>query len=831
MRSKTLQNSFLNGVLDPRAFGRVDTEAYNNALSKGENVIVHHLGGVFRRPGLKYHSELGGLLTLQTPTSVTTPNGGTGANGYDDNLTTKVTTTGNVSTTDPYVVIRYDLGSAKSIQHADVHEIVATGSTSAEFRIQYSTDDIAWSDFGSAFPKVDTTERTYRRSNIVSNEFSSVSARYWRVAKVGGTDMGANTITISEFNLWVEGAASAVRLVTFEVSTATRYCIALTDRSGALYNAGTLVESFPLPYASADLADVDVAVGADAMFFVHEDYPVRYLLNEFAGSDFQIAEYPILAQPQVDFNDASSPTPVSEVQVITFNVNWQQGDDYHIELEAARTGIVAYGGDADADERDSTAENMRRELQKLFTVPGYTGISVARTNTREYTVTFAGESAKAYNTLMTITPITTSASSAAATVARSASGTSRSEDVWSATRGYPRTVAFFGGRLYFGGSKSKLQSLFGSTVGDLQTFQFEEQLDSDPIFVTLDSQQLNAITALNANRTLEIFTSGSEWRYVKPQGDPITPSDKPIPQTQYGTARIRPVNIDGASIFIQRQLKSVRDFRFDFEEDAYNSLGLSSLAPHLINGVVDVSAWQGSSTDEINLVFVVNADGTVAVLNIRREAEVRAWTKWSTSGSFKAVTNTAEETYFAVQRTINGTAKNFLEQTDFDYYVDAGVNVVGGVSNNALHLSGETCRVRLQSEHLVLGSQTGPTITPTESGYEAANIQVGLNFNPTVSPMPLVTSDRVGVNFMNKRRIVKSRVKVKDTLGLLVDGQELPDRFYDIDSFDSSLTPFTGNHTLEDTSNWDERDDKLVTFTQTDPLPMNILAIVVDMES
>ena len=131
----------------------------------------------------------------------------------------------------------------------------------------------------------------------------------------------------------------------------------------------------------------------------------------------------------------------------------------------------------------------------------------------------------------------------------------------------------------------------------------------------------------------------------------------------------------------------------------------------------------------------------------------------------------------------------------------------------------------------MLTDQTGGTVTPSETEFASSSIQVGLNFDPTVTPMPLDTLTPAGSNFMDKRRVVKARVKVRNTLGLLVNGRPLADRFADIDDFDTAKTPFTGNITIEETSNWDERDEKTITFTQIDPLPMELLAIVVDMES
>jgi len=116
-----------------------------------------------------------------------------------------------------------------------------------------------------------------------------------------------------------------------------------------------------------------------------------------------------------------------------------------------------------------------------------------------------------------------------------------------------------------------------------------------------------------------------------------------------------------------------------------------------------------------------------------------------------------------------------------------------------------------------------------EGAFE--EIEVGLNFNPEVTPMPLNTMTPMGANFMEKRRIVDVKAKVRNTLGLLVNGRALPDRYFDVDDFDAPATPYTGVHSLEETTNWDENEEKLVVFTQVDPLPMELLGIQVTMES
>jgi hypothetical protein len=821
MRQNIIQSSFLSGVLSPEAAARVETDAYNQGLLVGVNVVPRPLGGLRRRPGLRFVDTLPNVLTRITGQTITAPRGGTGASANDGSTTTLLTTTTDVSTLDPFVVVHYDLGASTAVNFADVVGLSATGGTSTQFRIQYSVDDVVWIDLGAALQMVDTTERSYRRGTL-----TAVSARYWRVAKVGGTDMGAVDTSLREFNLWQNSSTvSAVRLFAFEVTTETRYLVALTDRSMTVFFEDGVTTRLPSPYSSADLAEVDGAQNQDSLVLVHEDYQPRFVYPELSTIYFDPISFTSL--PQHDFDDTSSPTPTSCVQTITLAGTWEVGATLQIDIEGARTAAIAYGGDATADQQAATAANIAREVQKLYTVPGSTGVTCARTGALTYTVTFADASAKDYE-LMTVIGLAGGVGTASA--ALTTPGVARTEDVFSTTRGWPRTVTFFEGRMYFGGSRSLPQSLFGSRVNQILDYEITEALDDDAIFTTLNGQQLNAVQGLYSGRSLQVFTSGGEFRYAKQQGSPVTPTDAPTNQTQYGAAKIRPVAIDGATIYVQRTKKAIRDFRYDYEEDAFNSLGISALAPHLINDVVDLASWKGSSTDEINLVFVVNGDGTLAVYNSRREANVSAWVSWTTEGEFLAGAGLLESVYFAVRRTIDGTEKTFLEVTDPDHYTDCSVAATLSADTTMTgltHLNGETLRVRADGFILTDAEASGGAITLSRASDE---VEAGLGFNPTITPMPLNMMMQNGANVMRKRRVVKIRVKVLETLGLLVNGRPLPDLNFDIDNFDEAATSFTGVKTIEESTNWDETQDKTITFTQVDPLPMTILGIDIAME-
>jgi hypothetical protein len=832
MKSHTVQLNFLSGVLSPEAKGRTDTDAYSNGLLRGVNVEPVHLGGIRRRRGTRFRAVVPNQITrISSDITPTAPNGGTAANANDNNEASFLVTSGTVGTTDPYVVVHYDLGSAKTVLFADAINISSTSGSSTHFCIQYSTDDSNWTTLGSEFEAIDTSARNYRKKG-------PVTARYWRVAKIGGTNMGAAQISLASFDLWFDsGVISEGRLISFEVATTEQYQVVLTDHCASVYRDGVFADYQPMPFESEDLADVDAASDAETMILVHEDYAPRFLIRE-SPTNFQQFLVQFEKVQQVDYGDSLSPTPTSDVQAITFSSGYAAGDTFQISISGDKSASCVYAGD-----NDETAANIAEAVQAMWIVNGFSGVTCQRTSTRLFTVTLAGASADAYDTAAVITL----SSQGTATVSHSITGVARREPVWSATRGWPRTVEFFQGRLYFGGTKSKQQSLIGSQVNNILNLDVGEGLDDDAIFTTLNGRLLNAIQGLFAGRSLQMFASGGEFRYAKEQGEAIVPSDAPVNQTQYGSAKVRPVSIDGSTLYVQRNRKSIRDFRFDYTQNAYDSLGVSALAPHLIYDVRDMAAWNGSAIDEINFVLVVNGvnpvttasdgydpfpDGTIAVFNSRKEAQIKAWTIWTTPGEFKAVATVFQDMYFLVERNLVGVRTLCFEQGDPECYMDSAIRVTNSPASTTVtgleHLDGVECRVR--ADGFVLQNVV-PSNGSVTLEMPASNIEVGMGWSPEVTPMPLQSVSPLGTSLMRKKRIVDVRAKVRNTLGLLVNGRPIADRAFNVDRFNEAAVPYSGVFSLEESTNWDETEDKVVTFSQEDPLPFELLAVDVQMET
>ena len=96
-------------------------------------------------------------------------------------------------------------------------------------------------------------------------------------------------------------------------------------------------------------------------------------------------------------------------------------------------------------------------------------------------------------------------------------------------------------------------------------------LDDESVEATINTNQLNAIVNLFAGSDLRIFTTGGEFVVIQSEDTPITPANFLIrPQTRLGTKPGVPIeDLNGASVFVQRQGKSLNAFQYGDSESSY----------------------------------------------------------------------------------------------------------------------------------------------------------------------------------------------------------------------------------------------------------------------
>ena len=399
-------------------------------------------------------------------------------------------------------------------------------------------------------------------------------------------------------------------------------------------------------------------------------------------------------------------------------------------------------------------------------------------------------------------------------------------NVWSNAAGWPKSATFYQARLWFGGSTKRPQTLWGSKTNDFFNFDDGTSLDDEGIDLTLDTDQVNAITSVYAGRHLQIFTTGGEFSI---KDIPITPAKVAVRrETQFGSSKVPPKNIDGSVIFIDRTGKSIREFLFDYNEDAYTSGTVSLLASHLLNSPVDMDVSRGTANDDANYVYFINSDGTAAVFNSLRAQEVSGWTKWTTAGDIESVAVVVDDVYFVVKRTINGSVVRFIETLDPNTYTDANKTVTLGSPGTAVsgltHLNGQESRIRADGEVRANLTPSSGAITLAETGTV---VEVGLNYTTTIKTMPLNMDFDDGPTLTRKKRIVKVIPNVYQSSGISVNGDRLIDRNFGL-SLNSPPTAYTG---LKEMYLLGWTDLAQVTITQTDPTPMTILGLAIEVEA
>ena len=360
------------------------------------------------------------------------------------------------------------------------------------------------------------------------------------------------------------------------------------------------------------------------------------------------------------------------------------------------------------------------------------------------------------------------------------------EAVISATRGWAKVCTFHESRLYFAGLKSRPQTILGSNTNDFYNLTVGTGLADEGIYDTLDTDQINPIVNIFPGRQLQVFTEGGEFSNT---ARPITPADSSWTRhTNYGsTPNARPELLDGATLYIDRTGRNLREFVFSFAEDSYTSPSASTLAYDIINAPVDATVIRGTGDDISNLVLLVNGDGSIALFNTLRTEEVAGWTRWDTDGLYKSAEAIYDDLYFIVSRD-NGY---FLEKSNIGVYSDAHIEVgAGGPTITGLsHLEGQTVQIIADGSVMLDKVVSGGEVTTERTFTEA---QVGLGYNSEIEFLPVSPNLGGGSSVNETKRVLKTTLRVHETLNMKVNGKTIPFRKFGVGVLDTTPEPFTG---------------------------------------
>lgn len=252
------------------------------------------------------------------------------------------------------------------------------------------------------------------------------------------------------------------------------------------------------------------------------------------------------------------------------------------------------------------------------------------------------------------------------------------EQVFSSVNGFPKTASFHEQRLFFGGVTALPDGIQASKVADFYNFDVGDAEDSDSVQIQIASDQINEIRHIVSSKVLEIFTNTGEFYLKPPVSKPITPTDiQIIRQSSLGTQlKGIPKRFDGATIFIQNNGKTVREFFYNSGTEDFSSNSISLLSSHLISSPTDNATITSLGDRTEQFFMIVNDDGTLAIFTSQRSEKIAGWMLWTTDGLIESVASTSDTIYVAVKRTVNSVDYYNLEQfssTSFDLPTDCSV--------------------------------------------------------------------------------------------------------------------------------------------------------------
>jgi len=399
------------------------------------------------------------------------------------------------------------------------------------------------------------------------------------------------------------------------------------------------------------------------------------------------------------------------------------------------------------------------------------------------------------------------------------------EAVWSASRGYPKSLTFHEGRLFFAGGKSRPSTIWGSKVGLFFDFDPETGLDDDAVEATLDTNTYNDIVDIITGRDLQVFTTGGEF-FIPQEGlSPITPTNFFVKSVTNNGCKIgiRALQVDSGTLFMQRQGKSLNEFAFTDAQLTYVTAKISLLAGHLLKSPVDMALRRAVATDENDLLMIVNAtDGTMAMFSMLKSQNVIAPSEMSTEGLIKAVGVDVTNVYIVASRTVNGATVYYIEHMHDGRATDSSVSGGAASSLSMPHLIGKTVNVILDGA--VMADQVVPAGgTVTFSRPAVTSYEVGLPFTTEIKTMPADLKIQTGTRIGFKKRVVEVNAVLHNSQHMTVNGIPVQFRSMNAPILDVAVPLFTGTKTIQGIRGYTQNGQ--ITITQTLPLKLTLLGM------
>ncbi len=546
-------------------------------------------------------------------------------------------------------------------------------------------------------------------------------------------------------------------------------------------------------YVDSKLDNISVVQSQDSMIITHYDIHPKQLIRNRAGEDtvWELKDLSLQRIPAFEYEVSN--TNQWDKWAMNYS-GFSNGDEYTLQVGAAFKVLnynLTYSGYKNKNEDASLmVSELQTELGAGYTV-------VAEYVEQEVKINSGGQYDRySYNTLskIVVTATTTGTGEAISIFDTPAENKKvfilpiggeaaipKTEPVWSETRGWPATCALHQGRLWFGGSKSRPQTLWASRSGSYFDFGVEDPLEllaNDALDLTLNDTSSNLITALVSQKDLLVFTNGGIFRLAG-EKNLITPANiYATKDSEFGSKFSQPVQMDNATFYLQNEGAQLNSLNYDFSRDGYLTNPQALLSDHLLSNPKSLTKISAGDDYNSNYMFVLNEDGTCALFNRLENQNTSTWTPFTTDGIIKSICGVYNEMYCLVERkvivggeeSVALILERYYENANFadswtKYSFETPTLTIPSTADTP-HYANKTVAILSDGYAIEVDVPDGGLITLP---FAATEVMVGLPLEFEIETMPYAANLQSGNSRFSRKRVFKVLFDMLESLGFNVE--------------------------------------------------------------
>lgn len=413
---------------------------------------------------------------------------------------------------------------------------------------------------------------------------------------------------------------------------------------------------------------------------------------------------------------------------------------------------------------------------------------------------------------------------------------------FSEASGYPSHVRFFKGRLFYGNTVQRPQTVWGSQIDDYNNFGVSIPLQPDDA-ITITIGEAGAIQWLQDIGDLMVATTSALWPIGvadKTQGFSATNAELGRP-VRVGASDLRPISPANGIIFAPRYNKSLHSLGYSFQDSAYSSPDISVLSPHIVGKGVSEIAYAHSPS---NQVFGGLDNGEEFSITFEREQQMLAFARhqFGDDGELVSVVSVPgagrDEIWCIVERSWGRTIELMAPEFDGDvddqedaHYVDCGLTYSGTATNTITgldHLPDDT-EVAVYADG---APEENTTVTGGEitipSGRLCTNVHVGLPYSSRLKSLRILQGQGGGSSLARKKLVRQVGIDLLYSGQVKVKGrgsayEQVVLRSVS-DAMDEAVPLFTGTKKVTIADRWDDTGQIEVLVDK--PVPCTVRALI-----